>query len=367
MERERHEAGRRQARQEMEADQQRERDRERAREWDRQQQQRRIQQREELLAAAAERERASRQPPNREYVLESFRDFLTETRELMDTPVPFTASLPAASQSPSDEHSARRQRSVRFRLDNPPPPFTVAGAHASVMAALERRNQRDQHIDVPPPPPIPHSHSAAVAVDHSGDADGTFDSFELRTWQPPVVEQPVRVVIRFFVYDRPGRLTHYAPSPVSALPSVIYTSTAVLTVSGESVSACATTSAVPLADSEGDGMRRGWMNSEWKSVSAAVMIDEALDTQHNGHEYTAVDYLYSTLRHRAAHGVKQEGEGETDDTSGLAVGGQLYMEDLTGEEEEEEEDEEGLMQPAVGETNVSSLPLPVKRRRVDLE
>ena len=346
--RERQEMERRREREQREMEADRARDRERVREWDRQQQQRRQQQRDETLMANERASRPQQQQQPREYVLESFRDFLSDVQGL-EASLPFAASLPAAaSQSHSNEPQPRRRRSVRFSLDTNPFSSALEAGHG----------ERAEHLDA--------ATVSQVAAAQTNDADGSFDSFEMRTWQPTATAQPTTVAVRFFVYDRPGRLAHYAPTSVSALPSVIYTSSNVLSVSADSVGGCVSTSAVPLADSEGDGMRRGWMNSEWKSVSAAVMIDDTIDSQHNGLQYTAVDYLYATLRHRA-HGVKQEGEGEgeADHGSGhVVVGGQLYMEDLTGEAGEEEE--EGMMMAAaVDEANVSSLPVPLKRRRVD--
>ena len=305
----------------------------RAREWDRQQSQRILQQHEELMAITAERERANRTQANREYARESFREFNTNSFAAVGSTFPH-----------SDDAQPRRRRSVRFSLDNPFSSIAETGP-------VDRAEPADASTV---------AQSAAV---QPSDADGTFDSFGMRTWQPAATVQPARVVVRFFVYDKPGRVVHYAPSSVSALPSVIYTSSTVLNVNVDMVAACASTTAVPLADSEGDGMRRGWMNSEWKSVSAAVMIDDTIDSQHNGLEYTAVDYLYATLRHRA-HGVKQEGVGEASHSSGqLGVSGQLYMEDLTGEEEDDAL--EGMIAAAVNESNVPSLPVPMKRRRLD--
>jgi len=356
-ERERQEAERRREREraqrEMEADQraarerERDRERERVREWDRMHlhSRRQPRERDEQMAATIEleRQRVSRPQPHREYALESFRDFLPDLTS--DANNPFAVAAAALTHSHSNDTQPRRRRSVRFSLDNP---FAASLESAHV--------DRAEHLD-------PNSAATQSAAVQSTDADGTFDSFEMRTWQPASAAQPARVVVRFFVYDRPGRLAHYAPSSVSALPSVIYTDSSMLNVSSELVGACVSTSAVPLADSEGDGMRRGWMNSEWKSVSAAVMIDDTIDAQHNGLEYTAVDYLYATLRHRA-HGVKLEGGGEAEHSGGhVGVGGQLYMEDLTGEEEEEAM--QGMMAAAVDEANIPSLPVPMKRRRVE--
>ena len=312
---------------------QRERERERMVDWDRQQQQRRVQQREEPPASRQQQQRV-------EYALESFRDFAADARELMDTSLASTTTVPAvvggaagaavASQSLPAMAPSRRRRSVRFSLDAP-----------------TDRVDRVEHIDLA-------AVSQSAAAIQSSDMDGTFDSFSMRTWQPATTPVQSRAVVRFFVYDRPGRVSHYAAASVSALPTVIYTSNALLNVSSDLIGGCVSTSAVPLADSEGDGMRRGWMHSEWKSVSAAVMIDDAVDNTHNGLQYTAADYLYATLRHRT-HGAKEESDVEAE----VALGGQLY----TGEDEEEGLD--GMMAAAVGETSASSLPVPVKRRRVD--
>ena len=351
-------AGRRLEREQREGDAERARDRERQRDWDRHQQQRRQHQREDTLAATGyerggattlerERERSSRQQAHRDHAIDSFEDFLSEMNR--DAPNPFlpVTAATAASQH-SNEPQPRRRRSVRFNLENP---FASSADVGHV--------DRAEHLDA-----VTAVQSAAA---QSGEADGTFDSFEMRTWQPSTsIVQPARVVVRFFVYDRPGRLAHYSSSSVSTLPSVIYTCSSVLNVSVDPLGAVVSTSAVPLADSEGDGMRRGWMNSEWKSVSAAVMIDDTIDAQHNGLEHTAVDYLYATLRHRA-HGLKQQGEGDVELSSGhghVRGGGQLYMEDLTGEEGLLD-NMDGMNTAIVDEAVVPSMPATMKRRRVD--
>ena len=344
-ERERLEVERRREREqrEMEAEQ-RVREREQTvRDWDRQQQ-RRQQQREELLR---ERERVSRQPPQRDYALESFRDF--PPHPSMDASNPF--SLPGTGASPVSNSQPRRRRSVRWSDDSPFAPTDQA-------ERLLVEHLDDALIDA--------TAATQSAAARAGDADGSFDAFEMRTWQPSSAAQPARVMIRFFVYDRPGRLPHYAPSSASALPSVIYSSTCVLNVTSDLLGACVSSGAVALADSEGDGMRRGWMNSVWKSVSAAVLVDDALDSAHGGGglEYTAADYLHATLRHRAG-GVKREGEGDGEAEHGGGhggVSGQLYMEDLTGEEQD---GMERMMAAAEGEASGPSLPVPMKRRRIE--